>query len=67
MDFRVDAKALRNEHRAPSITQEVWLADEGIVFPLKEAYDKANGTLEDVSSSGGGAGPFSLPPIVEPP
>ena len=65
MDFRVDAKALRNEHRSPSVTQEVWLADEGITFPLKQAYDRANGTLEGVASSDD-EGPFTLPPIVEP-
>ena len=51
----------------PSITQEVWPADEGLVFPLKEAYDRANGTLEGFESpSGDVGGPFSLPPVVEP-
>ena len=67
MDFHVDAKALKNEHRMPSITQEVWHADEGIVFPLKEAYDRANGTLEGVeSTTSEDHGPLSLPPVGEP-
>ena len=55
--------SFRNPHKPA----EVWLPEEGIVFPLKAEYERQNHTLEGIKERRAKEGDlFTLPPDAPP-